>query len=103
MIPTSEPMRRTLRAIFIALLATFAAQPSFAQNGVPGSSAPAPSPSTTNALPSSNAASVLPEYLTPIQGYQGVLAETADGATIAAQAIDGLLRRINSGRRSPCD
>src|SRR5437588_9660401 len=27
-------------------------------------------------------------YLTPIAGYQGVLAETLDGATIAAQAAD---------------
>ena len=29
-----------------------------------------------------------PAYLTPIAGYQGVLAETLDGATIAAQAAD---------------
>ncbi len=30
----------------------------------------------------------LEESLTPIQGYQGVLAETLDGSTIAAQAIE---------------
>ncbi len=29
-----------------------------------------------------------PAYLTPIAGYQGVLAETVDGATVAAQAVD---------------
>src|SRR5436190_23506748 len=29
-----------------------------------------------------------PAFLTPISGYQGVLAETIDGATIAAQAVD---------------
>ncbi|HYX30845.1 MAG TPA: D-alanyl-D-alanine carboxypeptidase [Pyrinomonadaceae bacterium] len=29
-----------------------------------------------------------PAYLTPIAGYQGVLAETLDGSTIAAQAVD---------------
>ena len=29
-----------------------------------------------------------PAYLTPIYGLQGVLAETVDGATIAAQAVD---------------
>ena len=30
----------------------------------------------------------LEESLTPIHGYQGVLAETLDGATIAAQAVE---------------
>ncbi len=30
----------------------------------------------------------VPAYLTPIHGAQGVLAETMDGATIAAQAVD---------------
>ena len=29
-----------------------------------------------------------PAYLTPIGGFQGVLAETVEGATIAAQAAD---------------
>jgi len=29
-----------------------------------------------------------PAYLTPIAGYQGVLAETIDGSTIAAQGVD---------------
>jgi D-alanyl-D-alanine carboxypeptidase/D-alanyl-D-alanine-endopeptidase (penicillin-binding protein 4) len=29
-----------------------------------------------------------PAYLTPIAGYQGVLAETIDGSTVAAQAVD---------------
>src|ERR1051325_3231917 len=29
-----------------------------------------------------------PGYLTAISGYQGVLAETVDGATIASQSVD---------------
>src|SRR5438046_915665 len=29
-----------------------------------------------------------PAYLTPVAGYQGVLAETIDGATIASQAVE---------------
>jgi D-alanyl-D-alanine carboxypeptidase/D-alanyl-D-alanine-endopeptidase (penicillin-binding protein 4) len=29
-----------------------------------------------------------PAYLTPVAGYQGVLAETVDGATIASQAVE---------------
>jgi serine-type D-Ala-D-Ala carboxypeptidase/endopeptidase (penicillin-binding protein 4) len=31
---------------------------------------------------------VYPAYLTPVAGYQGVLAETIDGATIASQAVE---------------
>ena len=81
-------MKRAFQIISIALILNLAAILSFAQNGVPGSSPSPQLPTTTNALPSSNGASVLPEYLTPIQGYQGVLAETADGATIAAQSVD---------------
>src|SRR5438445_5973754 len=39
-------------------------------------------------LSPANLASAMPAYLTPIHGVQGVLAETIDGATIAAQAAE---------------
>ena len=39
-------------------------------------------------LSSASLASGMPAYLTPIHGVQGVLAETIDGATIAAQAAE---------------
>jgi D-alanyl-D-alanine carboxypeptidase/D-alanyl-D-alanine-endopeptidase (penicillin-binding protein 4) len=42
--------------------------------------------STANATDSQAVA--YPAYLTPVAGYQGVLAETVDGATIASQAVD---------------
>lgn len=43
-------------------------------------------PSKTN--PPANQGVSQPAYLTPISGVQGVLAETLDGATMAAQSID---------------
>jgi D-alanyl-D-alanine carboxypeptidase/D-alanyl-D-alanine-endopeptidase (penicillin-binding protein 4) len=49
-------------------------------------------PPTQNQQPpidqSSSPAIAQPAYLTPIAGYQGVLAETVEGTTIAAQAAD---------------
>jgi D-alanyl-D-alanine carboxypeptidase/D-alanyl-D-alanine-endopeptidase (penicillin-binding protein 4) len=51
------------------------------------SSAPSPSVASTENKSSSQALAQ-PAYLTPIAGYQGVLAETLDGATIASQAAD---------------
>lgn len=42
---------------------------------------------TANAPASASAAFAVPAYLTPIHGVQGVLAETLEGATIAAQAL----------------
>lgn len=46
------------------------------------------SSSSTAANPQSNNGLAQPGYLTPIYGLQGVLAETVDGATVAAQSID---------------
>ena len=43
---------------------------------------------TTSSVPPSAAAIALTESLTPITGYQGVLAETLEGTTIAAQAVE---------------
>jgi len=40
------------------------------------------------ANPSATAALTQPAYLTPIGGFQGVLAETVEGSTIAAQSVD---------------
>ncbi|HEX3083260.1 MAG TPA: D-alanyl-D-alanine carboxypeptidase [Pyrinomonadaceae bacterium] len=44
-------------------------------------------PANASQLPPSPAVTQ-PAYLTPIAGYQGVLAETVEGTTIAAQAVD---------------
>lgn len=44
-------------------------------------------PANASVVPTAQAIA-LEESLTPIQGYQGVLAETLDGTTIAAQAVE---------------
>src|SRR5207249_2661173 len=55
----------------------------------PQSSAPANGFShPTAASPQSNIGLAQTGLLTPIYGLQGVLAETVDGATVAAQSID---------------
>jgi D-alanyl-D-alanine carboxypeptidase/D-alanyl-D-alanine-endopeptidase (penicillin-binding protein 4) len=54
------------------------------QPAVPGQAAPL----ATDNPPAVTHAVSQPAYLTPIAGYQGVLAETIDGSTIAAQAVD---------------
>src|SRR6185436_4332140 len=41
-----------------------------------------------NAAAAIGDAVALPEYLTEVHGYQGLLAETLDGKTIASQAVD---------------
>lgn len=43
----------------------------------------------SNPAASSTQALAQPAYLTPIAGFQGVLAETVEGSTIAAQSADG--------------
>lgn len=90
---------RILAALFA--LALFAFSPASVL-GQPAS----PSPSANGASPQIDSRSVvqhaptnssvapavpgiaIPEYLTPIHGYQGVLAETLDGTTIAAQSVE---------------
>jgi serine-type D-Ala-D-Ala carboxypeptidase/endopeptidase (penicillin-binding protein 4) len=81
-------MTKAFQIILIALVVSLALPSGFAQNSAP--TAPAsPIPAVTkNPAAAITGAVALPEYLTPIRGYQGLLAETADGATIAAQAVD---------------
>lgn len=45
-------------------------------------------PSTSGANLPGNSGLLLPAFSTPIYGLQGVLAETIDGATVAAQSVD---------------
>src|ERR1051325_3880318 len=52
-------------------------------------------PATANAADSQAVA--YPAYLTPVAGYQGVLAETIDGATIASQAVE---EKFNPAKQS---
>src|SRR5438874_2292838 len=48
-----------------------------------------PGQSTSSTVAATNSqAAAYPAYLTPVAGYQGVLAETIDGATIASQAVE---------------
>lgn len=47
-------------------------------------------------VPSDAKTSAQPAYLTQIHGWQGVLAETLDGSTVAAQAVDGKFNPASS-------
>src|SRR2546430_11987468 len=67
--------------LLICAAAIVAQQPSSSPNIRSSSDIPAPNQPQTPAL-------ATPSYLTPIHGTQGVLAETLDGASIAAQSID---------------
>jgi D-alanyl-D-alanine carboxypeptidase len=87
-------MALALRVLPAALIVLIASSICFAQT-IPSSTAPPPAQSTGTQVPGSTyaaspdaAALAMPEYLTPIHGYQGVLAETLDGTTIASQAAD---------------
>ena len=79
-------------AVIVIACATALSQPAGAQTD----QKPSQPASTTGPAAGSNLESkqvvtpavAQPAYLTPIAGYQGVLAETVDGATIAAQAAD---------------
>jgi D-alanyl-D-alanine carboxypeptidase len=78
------------KAVFVTLAIVCAAMLAFGQS--PSSITPQPDSNRpqTPALPGQTAAPALsqPAYLTPIAGYQGVLAETVEGSTLAAQAAD---------------
>jgi len=84
-------MSQFLRKVVLILSANVvAAGLAFSQSSFPAEinrSQPAPiagqpaNPSTTSGL-------AQPAYLTPIGGFQGVLAETVEGSTIAAQSAD---------------
>src|ERR1051325_3491773 len=62
-------------------------QPSRKQSQQPTVKSQTPA-TTSETKPAPSQAVAQPAYLTPIAGYQGVLAETLDGATIAEQAAD---------------
>ncbi len=78
------------KAVFVTLALVCASMLAFGQS--PSSITPPPDStrSQTPAVPGQTAAPALsqPAYLTPIAGFQGVLAETVEGATLAAQAAD---------------
>lgn len=89
-------MKRSLNKSLFALLvivlvAAFAqAQPTAPVTAGAEKTQPSQSTSTNSTLAPAPSATSLSQaaYLTPIAGYQGVLAETAEGATVAAQATD---------------
>jgi len=92
---------RSVAALFALALFAFSGSVSQAQPAAPTPSANVarptldtrsnmdvqPAPANASVAPTAQAIA-LEESLTPIQGYQGVLAETLDGSTIAAQAIE---------------
>jgi len=90
-----KAMKRSFRKMVFALAMFFVAAAFVqAQPATQGSSAtitqPQPSPSNNSgSAPATNTSSLSQAaYLTPIAGYQGVLAETVEGGTLAAQAAD---------------
>lgn len=95
MIQVDTPKRRTrnhkwlpgVAALFALLLVAFSGSISQAQPAAPRPSAKSGLEQIDLVVPTAQAIA-LEESLTPIQGYQGVLAETLDGTTIAAQAIE---------------
>jgi D-alanyl-D-alanine carboxypeptidase/D-alanyl-D-alanine-endopeptidase (penicillin-binding protein 4) len=87
-------MKQALLKISAALIVALATVTGFAQQGgSPNGKSQAPiqppAPSVLNSPVAPNTGTiVLPEYLTPIHGYQGLLAETVDGATVASQSVE---------------
>lgn len=87
-------MNRLLNKLMLALaVLVFVTSLAQAQPATVSSPADKTQPQTnapnSGYTPAAAAPSLLqPAYLTPIAGYQGVLAETVDGGTLAAQAID---------------
>src|SRR5262245_36282599 len=76
---------------FVCLLLALAGAPAAAQSAATEAQSNQKQSSNTQTAPAvaENKPGVAqPSYLTPISGYQGVLAETVDGATVAAQAVD---------------
>jgi D-alanyl-D-alanine carboxypeptidase/D-alanyl-D-alanine-endopeptidase (penicillin-binding protein 4) len=91
----------TLSFLLLAGTVTTAA----AQQTAPIAPAPQPARSPEASTAQSTSATVsgggsqpvaYPAYLTPVAGYQGVLAETVDGATIAAQAVEAKFNPASS-------
>ena len=76
-VPTQ--MTASVTLVLLATVSGFGQQPAVPLRPVPNTPEPAVS---------DNRRSVQPEYLTQIHGLQGVLAETIDGSTVAAQAVE---------------
>jgi D-alanyl-D-alanine carboxypeptidase/D-alanyl-D-alanine-endopeptidase (penicillin-binding protein 4) len=91
----SRAITNIARLSFVLIVITLACAPALSQTVVTAPSnqkqlpsAP-PAGSTAGDTQQSQSQTVAqPAYLTPISGYQGVLAETLDGTTIAGQAVD---------------
>jgi D-alanyl-D-alanine carboxypeptidase/D-alanyl-D-alanine-endopeptidase (penicillin-binding protein 4) len=86
-----RPIQIVRKLSFVFLLLALAGARLAAQTATPEtqSSQKQSSSSSSAQQPAENKQGVVQAaYLTPISGYQGVLAETIDGATIAAQAVD---------------
>jgi D-alanyl-D-alanine carboxypeptidase/D-alanyl-D-alanine-endopeptidase (penicillin-binding protein 4) len=78
-----------------------APQPSPPQSNPNQTQPQAAAPATSSSGPAGaslpgNPGLAQPAFLTPIYGLQGVLAETVDGATLAAQSIDGKFNPASS-------
>ena len=90
----NRPTTKIASLSFGLIVITFTCLSVLGQTGAtavqPNQPPPANAPQTgpVSAPQSQSQALAQPAYLTPIAGYQGVLAETVDGATIAAQAAD---------------
>jgi len=88
-------LKNLAKLAFVLIGMALAFAPAASQSTVPGVQSNQKQPSNvsqsapiTESTQSASQAIAQPAYLTPISGYQGVLAETIDGATIAAQAVD---------------
>jgi D-alanyl-D-alanine carboxypeptidase len=89
----NRPIPNLLKTSFAFIVTIIACASALSQ-----SASPAPPPAQKDSAASSQTAAAekqspsqavsQPAYLTPIAGYQGVLAETLDGAPVAAQAAD---------------
>ncbi|HEV8590396.1 MAG TPA: hypothetical protein VGQ72_16120, partial [Pyrinomonadaceae bacterium] len=92
----SSQFRLAVSAVAGLCVLVFASSIAWAQTSAPSPSAGQPQVvasgvqnSTTNSIVSNAARGItLPESLTLIHGYQGVLAETLEGTIIASQSAD---------------
>src|SRR5947209_2246466 len=93
---TSSNIRHRLHPLTAGLIVILSAAFAFAQPSASTtkSATPETKAASTGTSPSASATLtsagtiVLPESLTGVHGYQGILAETLDGATIASQSVD---------------
>ena len=89
---------KLLTLAFFATTVAFSQQSSPAAQVDPNRSSGAPPTASPGSEPSVAGTKGLaqPAYLTQIYGLQGVLAETVDGATVAAQSVDGKFNPASS-------